>query len=147
MTCIEKLRELHPEWDEEKIEYFKENICPSSYMSGYIIPKSPVCDAYGWEDASYDQCKTCWNRDIYEDENRNRHETELWLTGEDMRRLDRLAARVGVSREKVVQAALKIYEEGLNAVESTRKYGSRWANMSFSMDDSERCEVEFDEQE
>lgn len=22
MTCIEKLRELHPDWDDEKVEYY-----------------------------------------------------------------------------------------------------------------------------
>ena len=32
MTCIEKLRELYPEWDEEKIAFAVKNHCPDSYF-------------------------------------------------------------------------------------------------------------------
>lgn len=31
MTCIEKLRELHPEWSEEEIEDGVLTLCPSDF--------------------------------------------------------------------------------------------------------------------
>jgi len=133
MTCIEKLRELHPDWDDEKIEYYKENICPAAL---YIKPKCG--DWWVSED-----CKVYWDTEVPEDESTNIHETGRFrLTGEDMRRLDRLAERTGYSREKVVSAALKIYEDGLDAVNKSVR---RPRSLSFEVVGS--VDMVFDEQE
>lgn len=117
MTCIDKLRELHPEWTEEEITKYVDRRCVTSE---YIIPRPVYCGAHGWEDSDNIDCVTCWNQEIYENEQHNRYDTNVRLTGEDMRRLDRIVKRVGYSRDKVVAAALLLYEDGLNAIEASR---------------------------
>ena len=139
MTCIEKLRELHPDWDDENVEYYIKRWCPSK---DYILHKPLNCGAHGWEDSDDWTCEECWSREIYENEDHNRHDVGLFLNGEDVRRLDSLADRTGYSRDKVIQAALKIYEDGLNAVEKSRKRTNR-----FSMVVADRDGVLFDEQD
>lgn len=122
MTCIDKLKELHPDWDDGEIRYYVENHCVTSE---YIMPRDIHCGAHGWEESEDCTCEKCWNREIYEDERCNKHDTKVYLTGEDMRRLGRLVKRTGYSRDKVVSAALLLYEDGLNAVdESLRRYSS-----------------------
>ena len=118
MTCIEKLRELHPDWDDEKVEYYIGHSCP---VREYIRRRPLSCGAYGWEDTNYD-CEVCWDREVYENEDHNRHDIGLFLAGEDIRRLDSLTKRTGYSRDKAIQAALKIYEDALDTVEATRSW-------------------------
>ena len=58
MTCREKLKIEHPDWDEYEIEYFLRDDCPSMY--GYL--PDPNC-----QDIS---CHKCWDREIPETENK-----------------------------------------------------------------------------
>lgn len=134
MTCIEKLRELHPDWDDEKVRYYIEKHCPTSE---YILPRPLSCSAHGWEDPNEIDCEKCWNREV--DDDRVWFEICERLTGEDIRRLDMLAERTGYFRNKVIQAALKIYEDGLDAVAESFK---RPSSMSFEVVD-----MNFDEQD
>lgn len=58
MTCLEKLKQGHPDWDDEKIGEVIKRQCPWNY--GYLA--RPV-----WCEGSNDlKCKTCWNLDIPE---------------------------------------------------------------------------------
>lgn len=50
MTCIEKLRELHPEWDEEHILRKIKYSCPSDFD---IANDMEICGA----------CYECWERE------------------------------------------------------------------------------------
>ncbi len=111
MTCIEKLRELHPDWDDEKVRHYIDCHCP---MSEYIHRRPVGCGAHGWEDSDDDDCEKCWNREVYEDESCNKHAFEIYLTGEDGRRLKKLADRPGYSYSKVVSVALRLLEDELN---------------------------------
>lgn len=138
MTCIEKLRELHPDWDDEKVRYHVEHCCVEGSASGYIMPRPLYCGAHGWEDSDDIDCEKCWNREV--DEKHNRHATTLLLTGEDRRRMDRLKIRIGKTREEVVAAALKLYEDALDAVEKSQ---DRWSSVSLEKEEM----VIFDEQE
>ena len=113
MTCIEKLRELHPDWDDEKVEYYVGHRCP---MREYIHQRPINCGAHGWEDSDDIDCEKCWNREVYEDETYNKHHLSQWMTGEDMRRLRKLEERLGCSVGTLIAAALKTYEDGLNAI-------------------------------
>jgi hypothetical protein len=58
------------------------------------------------------------------------YERRVWLFEEDVERLDRLTDRLGYSKSAVVQAALKLYEDGLNAIDESKNYPSR---MSFEV--------------
>lgn len=111
MTCIEKLRELHPDWDDEKVEYYIRHSCP---VREYIRRRPLSCGAHGWEDSDAVDCEECWNREIHPDESLNKHQLSVWLTGEDMRRAKHIADRLGISCDKVVAAALKLFEEELD---------------------------------
>ena len=45
MTCIEKLRELHPDWDDEKVEYYVEErkfYHPEIWRAHYIARPFPT---------------------------------------------------------------------------------------------------------
>lgn len=54
MTCFEKLREIHPEWTDEKIRRFVEEECPDIEN----IARMPEwCDPFV-------NCDQCWNRDV-----------------------------------------------------------------------------------
>lgn len=117
MTCIDKLRELHPEWTEEQITKYVDRGCVTSE---YIMRRPVYCGAHSWEDSDNIDCITCWNQEIYENEQHNWYDANVRLTGEDMRRMKRIAERTGYSRDKVVAAALKLYEDGLNAIEKSR---------------------------
>lgn len=50
MTCIEKLRELHPEWDEYRIQKAIDCDCPHVHI-GIDIADCELID-----------CEDCWNR-------------------------------------------------------------------------------------
>lgn len=110
MTCIEKLRELHLDWDDEKVEYYVRKHCVAGPVCGYIMSKPDYCSPIGWPYDVY--CERCWNREV--DDKCNWFEIRESLTGEDMRRLDSLAKRTRYSNSKVIQTALKIYEEELD---------------------------------
>lgn len=118
MTCIDKLRELYPDWDEEKVRYHVDHNCPHAE---YILPRPLGCGAHGWEDSDDDDCEKCWNRDIPEIVDDFRHESLLYLTSEDMRRLGRLAKRTGYSRDNVASVALKMYEDSLDVVDDCER--------------------------
>lgn len=115
MTCIEKLRELHPDWDDNELQYYVDNCCVTRE---YIMTRPVYCGSHGWEESENWTCEKCWNREVYEDESHNKHDTRLYLTGETMRRLSRLTKRTGYSRADIVAAALLLYEEGMDAVEA-----------------------------
>ena len=116
MTCIEKLREIHPDY----VSIPNLDIprgCPHDY---YISPMVKGCEKVF-------SCKTCWNREIPE-ERFNRYTLEDKLTGESMRRLDNLCDRLDKDPEKVVEAALLLYEDALNAVDEGSQ---RWMTLNF----------------
>ena len=52
MTCVEKLKELHPEWDEEIIESIVIADCPSDHM------RIDLPDV----DCEVGACRACWNQ-------------------------------------------------------------------------------------
>lgn len=107
MTCIEKLRELHPDWDDEKVRYYVEHRCP---VSEYILPRPIGCGAYGWEDSDDEDCEKCWNRKVFDDESMNRHGAKFYLTGEDLRRLRKIEERLGWTNEEAVAEGLRLLE-------------------------------------
>lgn len=53
MTCIEKLREMHPEWDEEHILRKIKYSCPSEFDIASDPEKCGMCDE-------------CWERECIE---------------------------------------------------------------------------------
>ena len=136
MTCIEKLRELHPDWDDEEVEYYINRWCPSK---DYILHKPLSCAAHGWEDSDDNDCDKCWNREVYENEKHNRHNANLFLTGEDMRLLEKLAKYLGCTFEEVVSKGLRLLEmkAGLYV----------WEGLVELEDNLKRVEVLFDEQD
>lgn len=58
MTCIEKLRELHPEWKNEDIAAVVEMRCPYEFMD---IDDHPDCNCF-YEPV----CIKCWDRELEE---------------------------------------------------------------------------------
>lgn len=59
MTYIEKLRELHPEWDKETIEDVILSWCPSDFEM--IWERPSICGyAYSWI------CERCWDTELEE---------------------------------------------------------------------------------
>jgi hypothetical protein len=58
------------------------------------------------------------------------YQRTIWMKDEDYRRMSRLADRLDISKSEVVMAALKLYEDGLNAVE---KSFQRVGSMSFEV--------------
>lgn len=146
MTCIEKLRELHPEWSEERVQEHIDNCCPRGSLSGYIMADPEWCGAYGWEKSEPLTCERCWNREVFEDENRNRHECDFSLTGADMRRLDRLAEKTGYSRMSIVSEALELYEAELELRKILHNPKTRMIFTKYLVSEN-RVEVDFDEQE
>lgn len=55
---------------------------------------------------------------------------EAFISREAVDRLARLSERIGKSEDDVIEAALKLYEDGLNAVDEGRK---RCTSMSFEV--------------
>lgn len=58
MTCIEKVKELHPEWDEEIIENVIIGDCPSDHM------RIDLPDV----DCEVGACRACWNQEFPDSE-------------------------------------------------------------------------------
>lgn len=67
MTCIEKLKELYPEYGEEDIKYYMLESCPGAFME---VTSPPYCDF-----RSYSNCERCWNEEYKEP---IPHEFEFW---------------------------------------------------------------------
>lgn len=64
MTCIEKLRELHPEWDEDWIRETVHCQCPSTFdlnSDPEQCPKKTKRSTIG------ESCPECWNREVVVD--------------------------------------------------------------------------------
>ena len=59
MTCYEKLKSEHPDWDEKTLYEYTLRMCPS-YLDWLEDPK----DCYNGI-ADY-QCSECWNREMEE---------------------------------------------------------------------------------
>ena len=123
MTCIDKLRELHPDWNEEKVRYHIDNNCPHAE---FILPRPLNCGAHGWEDSDDDDCEKCWNRDIPDLVDNFRHELLLYLTSEDMRRIKKLAERTGYSRDKIVADGLMALERELDRDDPLHRWDEVW---------------------
>ena len=109
MTCIEKLREIHPEWTEAQVTDYVKRGCPTRL---YIMHKPIYC---GWETSESQYCKMCWDRNVTA-ESQNIYNAEFCLTGEDMRRVRQLAKRVDKTTDEVLYAALNLYEYYLDAL-------------------------------
>ena len=103
VTCLEKLRELKPDWDEDRLKECIKGCCPST---AYIMHDPMWC-------VTQHNCEACWNREVSEDEYNNYYETTVILTGEDMRRLTALCGSVDKSRSGVVSSALYFLEQSL----------------------------------
>ena len=109
MTCIEKLRELHPDWDDEEIEYYVEKRCVAKEL---IMPRPSYCGAYIWEKSDKAVCERCWNREIPEIMDDFKHETLFYLTGEELRLLNKLTKYLDCTREEAVVEGLRLLEIG-----------------------------------
>lgn len=57
MTCFEKLRSEHPDWDENTLYEYTLRNCPS-YLK--LLPDPSDC-TYGTTDY---HCTACWNREM-----------------------------------------------------------------------------------
>lgn len=117
MTCIEKLRKLNPWVTDGNVPECIKSYCPSEFG---IMANTKGCHA------EYEECVACWNREVPE-ENRdipekkhNLHKLEVEITGETVQRLNRLAVRLEKPYTDVVEAALLLYEDALDAVEAGR---------------------------
>lgn len=56
----------------------------------------------------------------------------IWMSNDSLTRLDRLCGRVGKLRTEVIEAALKLYEDGLDAVDESLQRGT-YMSMSFEV--------------
>ena len=61
MTCKEKLIKDHPEWDKRDIMMTLLDRCPMEFM---VIGMPDYCHYY----VSQDACETCWDRELYNDD-------------------------------------------------------------------------------
>lgn len=59
MTCVDKLKELHPDWGQDEIDYALNEECPDAYID-IDAPK----DEFGILWCGTDRCDECWNREI-----------------------------------------------------------------------------------
>lgn len=57
MTCLEKLKKDHPDWNEHELEGARVDECPSDF--GYLEDDDYPCEELG--------CEICWNREIPEE--------------------------------------------------------------------------------
>lgn len=60
MTCLEKLKEMHPHWTAEDIRRTSIRDCPHSYG----IMGDPI---WCLEEDGNDRCKRCWEREVLEE--------------------------------------------------------------------------------
>ena len=67
---------------------------------------------------------------IIDTEDGRLYQRTIWMKDEDYRRMSRLADRLDISKSEVIMVALKLYEDGLNAVEESRR---RPTSMSFEI--------------
>ena len=116
MTCIEKLKAEFPDWSEEDIECEIHEACPADK---YIAPDPAWC-------LKKMDCRKCWEREVPASESDNHYKFEGQLTGETMRRLERLRDKLEKDPEDVIEAALLLYEDALDAVD---KGSERWTEM------------------
>jgi hypothetical protein len=65
MTCREKLRELHPDWDKQQLDFALANFCPD--LEGNIDIELPR-DEDGSLWCAQDKCEQCWDREITDTE-------------------------------------------------------------------------------
>lgn len=104
MTCLEKLKELNPSWDEEAINNYIKECCPSHMY----IAHDPT-----WCMKTYD-CEKCWNRTLQKYDHSNDYVFPVKLDGETMRRLGRLCeSSRDKSRDVVISSALYFLEQSL----------------------------------
>lgn len=108
MTCAEKYKELYPGMVDCLINGAFPPGCPHDF---YIARRVKGCEKFF-------TCETCWNRKVPEEQN-NCYMLGVELTGETMRRLGRLRYRLEKGSEDVIEAALLLYEDALNAVEKS----------------------------
>ena len=80
MTALEKLRQDHPDWDEDRIAWNVEQQCPDDFK--YVCEGTYMCD-----NESESGCKLCWNREISE-EKENETMAESTSTNVDARVID-----------------------------------------------------------
>ena len=104
MTCIDRLKELHPDWDEERINQYTIDRCPHDQ---YIAKEASFC-------SKTMNCELCWNRDVsHIDEDALWWKADLFLKTEDARRLDKLVDNIGKSEGDIIGLALEFYEKHL----------------------------------
>lgn len=114
MTCIDRLRELCPDWDEDQLYKYIEEHCPEDM---YIAKAPSDCFTVG-------ACEKCWERDISDAlYNAPRWPQTVYFKAEDARRIERLERRLLKPPSDIIAAALKIYEDGLMAVDHSRQRG------------------------
>ena len=102
VTCLEKLKELNPNWDESKLNKYTKDCCPHHMY----IAHDPI-----WCMKTYD-CKKCWDRTLKNYEHCNEYEFSVKLDGADMRRLKRLCDGSRPANS-VISSALYFLEQSL----------------------------------
>lgn len=81
MTCIDRLKELHPDWDNDRINQYTIDRCPHDQ---YIAKEPSFC-------SKIMDCERCWSRDIsHIDEDVLWWKKKMFLNSNSSRRLDRL---------------------------------------------------------
>jgi hypothetical protein len=63
MTCIEKLRELHPEWDEDVISENVKLYCPDNFDCN---DRPDWCPIVTYQPMTKENCQKCWEREYVE---------------------------------------------------------------------------------
>lgn len=63
MTCKEKLKELHPDWDKDELDRAVGEECPVDNMDIWI-PRDE--DGHFW--CSQNRCEECWDREFPDEE-------------------------------------------------------------------------------
>lgn len=113
MKYIYRLRESHPELSLAEFKEVIRRSCPTEFV---VVEDDFVCD-------SGEGCRTCWKQDIKgkvgsDAESEKDYEyLEAFISREGVNRLARLSERVGKSEDEVIEAALKFYEDTLNALD------------------------------
>lgn len=108
MTYLEKLKQDHPNWDDEEIRRYIEDECPQPYKSPAGCPDGlkPLID-----------CKECWNREIPETENNEREETKMETTATTRKTKAELLQDIAELKKEVEKLdRYKKYEEAANEI-------------------------------
>lgn len=103
MTCVERLRELYPDWDEDKISCAVGYWCPSDFN----ILCDPAYCRIGMDNPL--ACEACWAREA--NSGATLYERTIYLTASDLHRLNQLVLSSNKRVSDIISEALKLYED------------------------------------